>query len=106
MYDSVDELLVGLQPGAVLQGGGSYRAAAPVAFYGSSITQGGCASRPGNSYQAVISRMLNCDYRNFGWSGSAHGELAMAQYIAQQPMSLFFLDYDHNSPSAEHLARP
>jgi len=104
LYDSVDELLIGLEPDASVQGAGGYRTEKPVLFYGSSITQGGCASRPGNSYQAVISRMLDCDYRNLGWSGSALGEPAMAEYIAAQPMSLCFLDYDHNSPSAEHLA--
>ena len=105
LYDAVDELLIGLEPGALLQSGKKYRTELPVIYYGSSITQGGCASRPGNSYQAVISRMLNCDYRNLGWSGSARGERVMAEYIAAQPMSLFFMDYDHNSPSAEHLAQ-
>ncbi|MDD6175940.1 MAG: SGNH/GDSL hydrolase family protein [Firmicutes bacterium] len=105
LYDAVDELFIGLEPGAALQSGGRYRTEQPVIYYGSSITQGGCASRPGNSYQAVISRMLDCDYRNLGWSGSARGERVMAEYIAAQPMSLFFMDYDHNSPSAEHLAQ-
>ncbi len=105
LYDSVDELLIGLNPDALVQQGGNYRTEKPIIFYGSSITQGGNASRPGNSYQGFLSRALNCDYRNLGWSGSACGELAMAEYIAQQPMALFFMDYDHNSPSAEHLAQ-
>lgn len=104
LYDSVAELLIGTEPEAKLQAGGTYRNEKPVIFYGSSITQGGCASRPGNSYQAVISRMFNCDYRNLGFSGNARGEAAMAEYIAQQPMELFFMDYDYNSPSPEHLA--
>ncbi len=105
LYDAVDELLIGLEPDSVLRSGEEYRSQKPVVFYGSSITQGGCASRPGNSYQAIISRALNCDYRNLGWSGSARGEQTMAQYIAEQPMQLFFMDYDHNSPSIEHLEK-
>ena len=43
------------------------------------------------------------DYFNFGFSGNALGEKTMADYIAALPMSLFFLDFDHNSPNAEHL---
>lgn len=103
LYDNVDELLIGLEPDAAVQAGGSYRCEKPVIYYGSSITQGGCASRPGNSYQAMITRMLNCDHVNLGFSGNAKGELPMADYIAGQPMSLFFMDYDHNSPTPEYL---
>ena len=105
LYDNVDRLEIGLRPGAAPASGGGYRPGPPVLFYGSSITQGGCASRPGNSYQGFISRALGCDYWNLGFSGNAKGEAAMAEYIAGQPMSLFFMDYDHNSPSAEHLAK-
>ncbi|MGI5856992.1 MAG: SGNH/GDSL hydrolase family protein [Candidatus Merdivicinus sp.] len=105
LYDAVDELLIGLKPDALIQQGGSYRTEKPILFYGSSITQGGNASRPGNSYQGFLMRSLNCDYRNLGWSGNARGERAMAKYIARQPMTLFFMDYDHNSPSPEHLAQ-
>lgn len=72
-------------------------------YYGSSITQGGCASRPGNSYPAIISRMLNCDYINFGFSGNAKGEDIIVEYMASLNMSVFVCDYDHNTPSTEHL---
>ena len=75
----------------------------PVVTYGSSITQGGCASRPGMSYQAILSRKLNCDYVNLGFSGSAKGEDEMIDYISNLDMSLFILDYDYNAPSCEHL---
>ena len=104
LYDCVDQLLVGLKPGAELLPAPGYRAEAPVLFYGSSITQGGNASRPGNAYQGFLSRRLNCDYRNLGWSGSAKGQLAMAEYIASQPMALFFMDYDHNADTPDDLS--
>jgi hypothetical protein len=42
----------------------------PVVYYGTSITQGGCASRPGMSYQAILGRRLNVDFANFGFSGA------------------------------------
>lgn len=76
----------------------------PVAFYGSSITQGGCVSRPGNAYSNIICRALNADCRNFGFSGSALGETAVAEYIANCALSCFVMDYDYNSPSCEHLS--
>ena len=58
---------------------------------------------PGNSYQAMLSRRFDADYVNWGWSGSAKGEPAMAAYIAEQTMSLFMLDLDHNCGTAEEL---
>ena len=105
LYDNVDELWIGLEEEALLQEGGKYRPMSPVIYYGSSITQGGCASRPGNAYPAIISRKLNCDYINLGFSGSGKGERIIAEYIAEQSMSVFVMDYDHNAPTPEYLAR-
>ncbi len=82
-----------------------YRLPLPFVTYGSSITQGGCASRPGNSNQGQLSRWLDSDYQNLGFSGSARGEPAMAEYIAGLDMSAFVLDYDHNAPDPDHLAK-
>jgi HSP20 family molecular chaperone IbpA len=72
-------------------------------YYGSSITEGGCCARLTNAYNAIISNHLNVDYINYGFSGSAKGELEMADLINKIPMSIFVYDYDHNAPSAEHL---
>ncbi len=105
LYDNVDELWIGIEKDATLQAGGHYQPWAPVIYYGSSITQGGCASRPGNAYPAIISRKLNCDFRNLGFSGSSRGEQISAQYIADQPMCVFVMDYDHNAPNPMHLAQ-
>ncbi len=75
----------------------------PVLYYGSSITEGGCCCRLTNAYTALLSNRLDVDYYNFGFSGSAKGELIMADYINTIPVKAFVYDYDHNSPSAEHL---
>ena len=104
LYDNVSDLWIGLEEDALLQEGGKYRPIKPVIYYGSSITQGGCASRPGNAYPAIISRNLNCDFVNLGFSGSGRGEIISAEYIAEQPMSVFVMDYDYNAPTPEHLA--
>lgn len=103
LYSDVLALEIGLCEGASLLPAADYAYDLPIVYYGSSITQGGCASRPGNCYENVISRTLNCDHINLGFSGSARGEAVMADYIADLPMSLFVYDYDHNAPSVQHL---
>ena len=77
----------------------------PVLYYGSSITEGGCCCRLTNAYNALLSNRLDVDYYNFGFSGSARGELIMADYINTLPIKAFVYDYDHNAPSAEHLRK-
>ena len=103
LYNSVGDLFVGVSENAQVAEGAKYRFDKHIVYYNSSITQGGCASRPGNSYQAIISRKLDCNYINFGFSGSARGEDAIVNYMAELDMSVFVCDYDHNAPSVEHL---
>ncbi len=103
LYSYVKSLEIGLKAGSILKPVEEYNFKMPVVYYGSSITQGGCASRPGMAYQNIISRELNCDHINLGFSGNALGEDKMAEYIAALKMSAFVYDYDHNAPSVEHL---
>lgn len=103
LYNEVTSLYIGIQETASLEPGGEYKYQKPILYYGSSITQGGCASRPGNSYQSIISRRFDCDHMNFGFSGSARGETVMMEYLAKLDFSIFVMDYDHNAPNVEHL---
>ena len=80
-----------------------YKTQKPVVFYGSSITQGGCASHSGNEYDHMLSRWLSTDFINLGFSGNAKGDAKFAEYIAGLDMSVFVMDYDYNAPNAEHL---
>jgi lysophospholipase L1-like esterase len=105
LYTTVESLYIGIEKGAKLEAYNPYRDLPPIVYYGSSITQGGCASRPGNAYQAKLSRELLVDHINLGFSGNAKGEEVMAEYIASLPMSAFVMDYDHNAPSVEHLEK-
>lgn len=105
LYNNVDDLYIGLQAEAYLEERSEYKYNKPVLYYGSSITQGACASRPGNSYEAIVSRRLDCDYINFGFSGSAKGEDAIVDYMSDLDVSVFVCDYDHNAPSVEHLSK-
>lgn len=103
LYSQVRKLYIGICKGSTLKAAPEYRISKPIVYYGSSITQGGCASRPGNTYQSIITRELDCDHVNLGFSGSAKGEDVIAQYIAGLEMSAFVYDYDCNAPTPEHL---
>lgn len=103
LYNDVQSLEIGLQEGASVQKGEKYRNKKPVVFYGSSITQGGCASRPGNCYQNFISRHYNLDYVNLGFSGSGKAEEAIVSYMSGLDMIMFVSDYDYNAPDPEYL---
>lgn len=103
LYNDVSELYIGLADGSSVGGGLRYRDTKPVVFYGSSITQGGCASRPGNCYANYLSRILNVDHINLGFSGNGKAEQNMCDYLATLEMSVFVMDYDHNAPNAEYL---
>lgn len=103
LYSGVSKLYIGLNANAALKKAPGYKYEKPIVFYGSSITQGGCASRPGNAYESILSRALQTDYINLGFSGNARGEDAIAEYIKDLDMSVFVYDYDYNAPSVAHL---
>jgi hypothetical protein len=103
LYSDVRKLYIGLQEGASLKEAPEYKIKTPVVYYGSSITQGACASKPGSCYPSILSRKFDCDYINLGFAGSARGEEAMGDYIKELDMSIFVLDYDHNAPNLEKL---
>lgn len=77
-----------------------YAIAKPVVYYGSSITQGGCASNAGGSYQAILERRLGADFVNLGFSGSGLGDLEIADMINELDPSCIVLDFWANP----HLA--
>lgn len=105
LYSAINSIYVGLKKGCILQPPKAYTHPTPVLFYGSSITQGGCASKPADDYVNRLSRMLDTEILNLGFSGSARAEKVMADYIASQKPSVFVLDYDYNAPNAEHLEK-
>ena len=103
IFASIKKLEIGIETGSAIAPGVTYRNELPVVYYGSSITHGAAAGRPGNIYENFISQKYNLHYINLGFSGSAKGEQTMAEYLSELPMSVFVCDYDHNAPSAEHL---
>ena len=103
LYNGVNELYIGLKEGCALEKADDYKHKKPVLFYGSSITQGACASKPGDDYVNRLSALLDTDIINLGFSGSALAEDTMIDYLCSLDPSVFVLDYDHNAPDAEYL---
>lgn len=103
LFGKVFELSIGLDEGAKVEAHSPYKNEKPILFYGSSITHGACASRPGKSYEAMISRKYNYDFVALGFSGAAKAEDAIVEYMAGLDIAAFVCDYDHNAPDIEYL---
>lgn len=75
----------------------------PLVYFGSSITEGGHAAVVTNAYSELLSRWVDADYYDLGFSGSCHGQLELADYICGLEPGVLFYDYDHNAPTADYL---
>ncbi len=91
LFNRVKSLSIGVAAGSSFQvvpnGAGK-----TVVFYGTSITHGGCASRPGMAYPALIGRALDCETVNLGFSGSARMEPIIAELLAELDPDAFVID--------------
>jgi hypothetical protein len=101
LYAPVQVRAVGLSDGASIEAPAPFAVDRPVAYYGSSITQGGCATRPSMSYQAIVSRALNVDFVNLGFSGNGRGEPELAEAMAEIDASCYVIDFAVNCPTLE-----
>jgi len=96
LYNSVKSLRLAVEPGAQWEVHPPGRTS--IVLYGTSIVQGGCASRPGMGYTAVLERRLHCLIANLGFSGNARCEPEMARLLAELEPALFVLDPLANVP--------
>ncbi len=99
------DFTIAIEDGTTIEAPTQYENPLPILYYGSSITEGGNCCRITNAYSAIISRHLDVDFYNMGFSGCALGEPALANFIADIPMSVFVMDYDYNAPTPEHLEK-
>ncbi len=91
LYHNVTELRLGLDATATLSAAPA-RKKKPVVFYGTSITQGGCASRAGMCHVALLGRWLDREMINLGFSGSGKGEPEMAELVSEIDAGAFVLE--------------
>lgn len=97
LYQGVKEVRIGLAPGSATAPPRSFGSDGRIVFYGTSITQGGCASRPGMAYPSILGRRLNRECVNLGFSGNGKGEPELARLILEiERLELLVLDYVPN----------
>ncbi len=103
LYNGVKSVEIGLPTDAVLHKAKPYPAGheKPIVFYGTSITQGGCASRPGMVHTAIIGRWLDFPVVNLGFSGSGQMELPVAELMAEIDASVYVIDCLPNIGAAQ-----
>lgn len=103
LYDGLKSLEIGGDEGAVFTSPqvDSPKREKPIVFYGSSILQGGCVTRPGMLFTSIISRELDREVFNLGFSGNAKLDKEIAEYMASvKDPGLFVLDYAPNCTAA------
>lgn len=105
LYDGVASLEIGVDEGAELVQPVVERPSRekPVVMYGTSILQGGCANRPGMAHTNIISRRLDREVMNLGFSGNALLDMEIAELMASvEDPGVYVLDYVPNA-SAEAI---
>jgi len=91
LYNGVDKLEIGVDVGATFRPVPP-RTEKPVVFYGTSIMQGGVASRPGMSISAVLGRWFDVPTVNLGFSGNGTMDLPVAELMTELDAAAYVID--------------
>jgi lysophospholipase L1-like esterase len=98
LYNGVNSVWIGVDQGSIIEAPPEFDQAGKIVVYGTSITQGGCVGRPGMAYTNILSRKLDMQFVNLGFSGNGKGEPALAHLITQIPdKRIIILDYEANA---------
>ena len=98
MYEFVDSVYIGVEKHAVIKkpSGPALSTKKPIVFYGTSITQGASAMRPGMAYSNILSRQLNSETINLGFSGNGKMEKELAELLSEIDASCYVIDCGGN----------
>ena len=94
LYNGISSFTLGIDKDAKIEALGPRKSGVdkPVVFYGTSITHGGCASRPGLAFPSIVGRDLDVPIVNLGFSGSGRMELEMSEHLSAIDASCYVLD--------------
>ena len=102
LYNGIKSFTLGIDKDAKVEALGPRKSGIdkPVVFYGTSITHGGCCSRPGLGFVNIVGRQLDVPVCGLGFSGSGRMELEMADHLASIDASCYILDclWNMNKP--------
>tara|TARA_Y100000768_G_scaffold196037_1_gene147276 strand:+ start:310 stop:1320 length:1011 start_codon:yes stop_codon:yes gene_type:complete len=94
LYDTLTDMQIGLDDDSSLDNITFQNK--PLVFYGTSITQGGCASRPGLVHTNIISRELGHECINLGFSGNGHLENSIGNIMSNIDTKLYVVECMYN----------
>ncbi len=104
LYDGIADLEIGIEADASIETPAP-APGRPIIFYGTSITQGGCASRPGMAHTNIIARKLDIDCVNLGFSGNGKMETPIVELMAETGARFYVVECLPNMTAAEVAAR-
>lgn len=104
LYTGLVNLQIGVDPDSEVSQQVEANPSKKMLIYGSSITQGASASRPGMAFPSLIGRMLDVEVLNFGFSGSGKMEIEVAEVLNEIPSDVIVMDCVPN-PSVEEIAQ-
>jgi hypothetical protein len=107
LYNGIKNLEIGVSAGASVTKAGPWGKGdrKPIVFYGTSILQGGCASRPGMAHCAILGRRFNWPTINLGFSGNGKMEPEMADLLAELDPAVYVLDCVPNMTTEQVVER-
>jgi lysophospholipase L1-like esterase len=104
LYDGVMTMEIGTDKGSLIEkpSAASPSTERPVVMYGTSILQGGCASRPGMAFTNILGRRLDREVINLGFSGNALLDYEIADLMASvKDPGVYVLDYVPNASASQ-----
>lgn len=90
LYNGVDSLEIGVPKGAKIEGLAPRKK--PLVFYGTSITHGACASRPGMVHTAILGRRFDMPVVNLGFSGNGRMDAAVGEFLVKIDAAAYVID--------------
>ncbi|TLD70317.1 hypothetical protein FEM03_14130 [Phragmitibacter flavus] len=92
LYNGVEKLEIGVNEGAKFEGLAPREEESAVLFYGTSITHGASASRPGMCHPAILGRRLDRPVINLGFSGNGKMDEAVGVLLAKLKVAVLVID--------------
>ena len=90
LYNGVEKVEFGVNDGASFEGLAPRER--PIVFYGTSITHGACASRPGMCHPAILGRRLDLPITNLGFSGNGKMDASVGEFLCKVDAAVFVID--------------
>lgn len=104
LYNGTESLKVGVPKGTLFEPIAPRREK-PMVFYGTSITHGACASRPGMPHPAILGRRLGRPVINLGFSGNGKMEQEVGEFLVELDPAVYVIDCLPNMVGSEVEAR-